>query len=269
MASPLNPSIAPAPASLALAALAALFMLPAATGQSPSSPAASSHGNPVLVELFTSEGCSSCPPADTLLERLDAQQPVAGAQIVVLSEHVTYWNHEGWEDPFSLVDVDQRQDAYVQQFSLPSPATPEFVVDGSAQVAGVDPGKLLQEITSAEATPKISLELDDAHRAADGSVDFSVKATAPKTNLVAAVAENATQSIVKKGENAGKTLHYVSVVRILKDFGSNAADGRPLRLSSGDLQKAEKDGQPLRLVAFLVSKKDGHVVAVAQQALNN
>ncbi len=267
MASPLNFPISPA--NLALAAVAVLFVLPAANGQSPSSQPAPQHPNPVLVELFTSEGCSDCPPADTLLERLDAQQPISGAQIVVLSEHVTYWNHQGWMDPFSLVDIDQRQQAYVQQFSLPSPATPEFVVDGAAQVAGMDPNKLVQEITTAGAAPKLDLELGDAHRAADGSITFTVKATAPKTTLLAAVAENATQSVVARGENAGKTLHYIAVVRVLKDFGSNAADGRPLRLSGGDLLKAEKDNEPLRLIAFLVSKKDGHVVAVAQQTLSN
>lgn len=250
----------------AVSAAAVLFFLlfPKAQGQAwPAS------RTPVLVELFTSEGCSDCPPADALLARLDTEQFVPGAQAIVLSEHVTYWNHQGWMDPFSLVDVDQRQDAYVRQFSLPSPATPEFVVDGAAQVAGNNPGNLMQDIDRAAVAPKPALDIADAHRAADGAVDFSVKVPpGPKATLLAAVAENATHSEVSRGENKGRTLHHVAVVRIIKDFGSNAGDGRALRLSSSDLLHAEKDNEPLRLVVFLISKKDGHVVAVAQQMLN-
>ncbi len=243
-----------------------MLVSPLARGQSQATP---EQRTPVLVELFTSEGCSDCPPADAFLEQLDTQQPIPGAQTIVLSEHVTYWNHQGWMDPFSLVDIDDRQEEYVRQFSLPSPATPEFVVDGAAQVAGFNPNQLVQEITSAAAVPKLSVQIGDAQRAADGSINFAVKADpGPKATLVAAVAENATQSAVSGGENKGRTLHNVAVVRVLKEFGSNAADGRSLRLSSSDLLHAEKDGEPLRLVVFLVSHKDNHVLAIAQQMLN-
>jgi hypothetical protein len=245
-------------------ALCASFAL----AQQPQSPSPA-QPQPVLVELFTSEGCSDCPPADAVLAQLDTQQPVVDAKVIVLSEHVTYWNHQGWEDPFSLTDIDQRQDQYVRQFSLPSPATPQFVVDGAAQIAGNDPSKLVQDITHAAAQPKIDLQLADVHRAADGSIGFTVKAAqGSKATLVAAIAENATQSVVTRGENAGHTLQYVAVVRVLKEFGSNAVDGRPLRLSGGDLSRAEKDGQPLRLVAFLVSHKTGQVIGVAEQTVN-
>lgn len=254
---------------LAFAAAATLAVLPAARAQNPASPAAPSERTPVLVELFTSEGCSSCPPADKMLEVLDAQQPIPGAQVIVLSEHVTYWNHDGWTDPYSLMDADQRQDDYVQQFSLPSPATPEFVVDGAAQVGGYDPRKVAEEISAAASVPKSAIQIEDAHKAADGSIDFTVKAPPDtKANLVAAVAENATSSVVSRGENKGQTLENVAVVRVIKQFGSNAADGRSLRLSGSDLTKAEKDGSSFRLVVFLVNKKDGHVEAVAQQMLN-
>jgi hypothetical protein len=236
--------------------------------QSQSSASATPH--PVLVELFTSEGCSDCPPADAVLEVLDTKQPIPGVQTIVLGEHVTYWNHQGWSDPFSFDTIDQHQDQYVRLFSLPSPATPQFVVDGSEQVAGNDPSKLAQEISRAAAAPKFAVQVADAHIAADGSVDFSVKAEpGHKGTLVAAVAENANQSQVSRGENAGKTLHYVAVVRAYKEFGSSALDGRPLRLTGTDLQHAEKDDQPLRLVVFFYNSSNGKVLAVAEQSLSH
>jgi hypothetical protein len=243
----------------------AMVLCLSATGQQPAS---SAQPNAVLVELFTSEGCSDCPPADALLAKLDTQV-FAGAHVIVLSEHVTYWNHLGWRDPFSLDEMDQRQESYTRQFGLDSPATPQFVVDGAKQVAGTNPQLLAGFITRAATTQKIQLEIDNAHRAADGSIDFSVRTTQPpNASLVAAIAENATHSEVSHGENAGRTLHHVAVVRVMKDFGSSATDGRPLQLSGADILRAEKDGEPIRLVVFLVSRNDSHVISAAEQMLN-
>ena len=250
-----------------VAAAIAALLLPAAEGQGQAQ-AKRSDRTPVLVELFTSEGCSDCPPADALLAKLDTQQFVAGAQAIVLSEHVTYWNHEGWSDPFSFDAMTARQQDYMQEFSLGDVYTPQMVVDGAEQFVGSDAPKLENSVARAAATPKPALTIADAHRAADGSIIFSVQAaSASKTTLVAVVAENATHAEVSRGENAGRTLHHVAVVRVLKDYGSSAADGRMLQLTGANLLSAEKDGEPLRLVVFLVNRSNGHVTAVAEQTL--
>jgi hypothetical protein len=222
---------------------------------------------PVLVELFTSEGCSDCPPADRLLELLDTKQPISGAQAIVLSEHVTYWNHGGWTDPFSLDEIDQRQKDYGDQFRIESVYTPQAVIDGSAQLVGNNAAGLQSAIEHAASTPKKPLTIADARWDKD-AVSFSVQASADKgSKLVAALAADATGAKIKGGENSGRILHHVAVVRTIKEFNASAADGRALRLSSGSLAK-EAASTPIRLIVFLVDKKSGHVTAVAEQNLS-
>ncbi len=252
----------------ALAIVAASVFLLLAQSDESRTAAAPAQRQPVLVELFTSEGCSDCPPADELMAQLDKKQFVTGAQAIVLSEHVTYWNHQGWSDPFSFDAIDVRQQNYAQQFGLGSVYTPQMVVDGAAEFVGSDAAKLNRAVAHAAVTPKLALNIADAHRTADGSVVFSVRAaTRGEATLVAALAENATRSEVARGENAGRTLHHVAVVRVLKDLGSGAADGRPLQLSGAGLSAAENDGEALRLVVFFVNRSSGHVVAVAEQSI--
>jgi hypothetical protein len=251
-------------------ALAAATLSLAAFAQAPHAAAAlSAQRRPVLVELFTSEGCSDCPPADALLGELDAEQFVPGAQAIVLSEHVTYWNHDGWRDPFSFEQMTERQQQYARQFLLSDIYTPQMVVDGSMQFVGNDPAKLRGAVArAAAAPPKLDLMIEGAHEAADGSIGFAVRAADSGDSLFAAVAENATVSQVAHGENAGRTLHHVAVVRVLTEFGSGRTDGRLLELSGANLMAAEKAGGPLRLVVFIVNQRSGHVVGVAQQILN-
>lgn len=225
---------------------------------------------PVLVELFTSEGCSDCPPADALLAQLDSTQPIAGAEAIVLSEHVTYWNHEGGRDPFSFDTIDLRQQTFQRQFALNDVYTPQIVVDGTEQFVGNDGRRLAQAIAHAAATPKIELEIENARLEPDGSVDFSVHVAAGvKGSVVAVLAANATTSEVARGENAGRTLHHVAVVRAIKEFGGKAVDGRPLRLSGAQLAGAGDSATPLRLVVFMVNGSSGHVTAVAEEILKS
>src|SRR5271155_434667 len=111
---------------------------------------------PVLLELFTSEGCSSCPPADRLLEILDQRQPVAGADLIVLSEHVDYWDRLGWKDPFSSSQYTTRQQEYAGKFNTDSIYTPQLVVDGRFGLVGSDASEAASAIQKAIREPKIA-----------------------------------------------------------------------------------------------------------------
>ena len=132
---------------------------------------------PVLVELFTSEGCSSCPPADAMLAKLDRLQPVAGAQVIVMEEHVDYWNHDGWIDKYSSSALTQRQDGYKSRFRINDVYTPQMVVDGSTQFLGSDAKAAVHAIEEARSKPKVGVRVSavsvdgktvHAHFEADG-----------------------------------------------------------------------------------------------------
>jgi hypothetical protein len=229
--------------------------------------AAPSPRRPVLVELFTSEGCSDCPPADALLARLDATQFVPDAQAIVLSEHVTYWDHQGWRDPFSLEELTARQEQYVRRFGLDSSYTPQMVVDGAAQFVGNDPRALSRALATAAAAPKKALTIENAH-SANGVIQFSVHGPADSgARLVAVLAADATHSEVSQGENAGRTLHHVAVVRVIKEFDERALDGRPLEIVNPGQPPGQKSPGAFRLVVFLADHKTGKVEAAAEQTL--
>lgn len=251
--------------ALLVAAVLNLFV-PHLLGQA-ATPSASGERVPVLVELFTSEGCSDCPPADALLAKLDASQPIQGAQAIVLSEHVTYWNHQGWTDPFSLDAMTDRQEEYGRHFGLDSSYTPQMVVDGTDQFVGGNGRALVDAMTKEAKTPKQSITIEGA--AWDhGSAQFSIHANASKgTKLIAVLAADATHSEVARGENAGRTLRHTAVVRVMKEFGADAADGRQLKLPGGPLTQKTEAAGPVRLVVFFVDRKTGHVLGAAEQTV--
>jgi hypothetical protein len=174
----------------------------------------------VLAELFTSEGCSSCPPADALLMKLDQMQPVAGAQIIVLSEHVDYWNSLGWKDPYSSAQFSARQEMYAHSL-MAETFTPQVVIDGRSQCSGGDGKAILAAIAREAGRRKTPVRIVTANR--DGNevaVSFQVGAASGKADVWVAIADDRDESNVRRGENSGRTLTHVAVVRSLGKVGS-------------------------------------------------
>jgi hypothetical protein len=252
--------------SMLLVAVAASLGVSQLVGQSAMAQSAPTRV-PVLVELFTSEGCSDCPPADALLAKLDATQAIPGAQTIVLSEHVTYWNHQGWSDPFSFDAMTERQEDYGRHFGLDSNYTPQMVVDGTEQFVGSNAHALAAAVQKEIAIPKQAIAIEGA-KWDHGVAQFAIHANpAAGARVVAVLAADAVHSEVARGENAGRTLHHTAVVRALKEFDSNVADGRELKLAGGPLSQKGEGSGPVRLVVFLVDRKTGHVLGAAQQIL--
>ena len=171
----------------------------------------------ILVELFTSEGCSSCPPADELLREIDRTEPVAGQLIVGISEHVTYWNSLGWSDPFSSSTYTDRQNGYGARFGLESVYTPQMVVNGTEQFVGSDRTSLANAIRKEQdRTAPVDLQILSSS-VSGGSLTMNFSATGDAAlhdaDIFAVLADDADQSTVLHGENGGRTLSHVAVAR--------------------------------------------------------
>ena len=207
--------------------IAALFLVAVAFAarQNSQPPAtAAKQSKAVLVELFTSEGCSSCPPADELLREINGKQTSAGQLIVGISEHVTYWNSLGWSDPYSSDIYTTRQNSYGKRFGLDSVYTPQMVVNGSEEFVGSDRTHLNHAILrqSAQDEP-IALQILSVH--VDGSMlsfRFTANGEFPKegADIVAVIADDADRSSVLRGENSGRALAHVAVARSLQKVAS-------------------------------------------------
>jgi hypothetical protein len=231
-------------------------------------PAPASSATPVLVELFTSEGCSSCPSADEFLRKLDASQPIPGAHLIVLSEHVDYWDHDGWKDPYSSSAFTDRQTAYCQTLRVDEPYTPQMIVDGIAVLKITDSKQTGQIFQKAAAAPKIpvalsSLAIDGG--ALHGRVHLE-RSPAKDADVYIAVALDHADSQVLRGENQGRHLAHTAVVENLKKIGKL----QPGAAFDQDFQLKLKNGQSaanLRIVAFVQQHGDGKVLGAAVEKL--
>ena len=229
---------------------------------------------PVLVELFTSEGCSSCPPADALLERLDRSQPVNGTELIVLSEHVDYWNDIGWKDPFSSHEYSERQSAYAGHFGLGSIYTPQMVVDGHIELVGSDARRAIQAVESATNAAKTQLSLSEIRFDGADKVSLHLEAgplpssvSAKSANLFLAIADDSDESHVSRGENAGRTLKHVAVLRELVPVGTV---GRTDRFSRDiTVRLSNRTQGSLRILAIIQEPAVGRVLGVGLARISN
>jgi hypothetical protein len=170
-----------------------------------------------LVELFTSEGCSSCPPADDLLAQLSADAARSGQPVVALSFHVTYWNRLGWTDRFSDEAFTKRQGAYAKELALQSLYTPQMVVDGEHQFVGSDESSVKDAVRAALARSRSTRLTLTARPDRDGVTASCDVAGAPEGSVLwVAWADAEDSSAPDRGENEGLRLHHVNVVRALE-----------------------------------------------------
>ena len=224
---------------------------------------------PVLVELFTSEGCASCPVADRLLAQLQRTQPIASADILALEEHVDYWDSLGWRDRFSSRAFSTRQDIYGERLRLDSEFTPQMVVDGTQQLVGNDIVHALPAIAHAAAAPKLALTLspltvDAGHLTGTISVARSSEVRRP-AGVYAAIVQPMATTRVLNGDNIGQTLQHVSVVRGLQRIGTlAAATAAPLRFTLS--LPTDTPSTNLRVVVFVQSPGQGAILGATSSS---
>jgi len=213
--------------------------------------------SPVLVELFTSEGCSSCPPADRILREMQGGAVPEGVQVFLMGEHVDYWDGLGWKDRFSSPDFTARQSRYARNLRIESPYTPQAVVDGQFELVGNDESSLRQAIVAAASKTKpavIQLSWSTPE-----TLHVTV-AGAPESHVQLAVTEDGLTTDVRGGENGGHQLQHAAVVRNLRDLGktkeSNFEGEFPMRLNEG------WNRQKLHIIV-LAQQQNGKIVGVS------
>lgn len=210
----------------------------------------------VLVELFTSEGCSSCPPADQVLAEIDAEAGKTGQSVYVLSYHVDYWNNLGWKDPFSRKQATDRQHAYARIFGADRVYTPQMIINGAVEFVGSNRRRATFEVAGALAK-KSSAQLTIQSRA-DGrriTVDYKTVEPPDESSVIIALARKFGQSSVTAGENESRKLRHVNIVHDL-----HAAPVQPTGSSAKFELPANSRPADFRIVAFIQSP-DGRVAA--------
>jgi hypothetical protein len=246
-------------AVLPLLAIAATVFVGNQTAQAQDAPR-----GPILVELFTSEGCSSCPPADAWLRAIDASQPLP-EQLIVLSEHVDYWNHDGWKDPYSSHPLTERQSDYEQILREASPYTPQVIVDGTSQAKLGDADEVRQVFEKSAASLKIPVNINSMS-IGPGSVRVHVDAdghtTIHNADVYLVIALDHAESQVLRGENSGRHLVHTAVVVDLQKIGA-LKKGSTFSKDVEVKLNSPVDPKNLRVIAFVQESGPGKVLGSA------
>ena len=217
--------------------------------------------NPVVVELFTSEGCSSCPPADALLVELSRQSAENGKDLILLGEHVDYWNYIGWTDRFSSAQFSQRQNDYARTFHLGSVYTPQMVIDGRFQFAGNDASELHRKIDEAVKEPMPAQVLLQWEKT--GRLHVTVQSqAASRAKVVLGVTEDGLSTDVGRGENGGRTLHHAAVVRELRELGK--ADKATFDATADVSVRPDWNPAQLKVLVLVQDSATGRILGAAR-----
>ena len=215
-----------------------------------------------VIELFTSEGCSSCPPADELIARIEKES--TGKPIYILAFHVDYWNSLGWKDVFSNANFSKRQRQYAQYLNISSVYTPQVVVNGKKEFVGSEESTFRSAIhTALQAAPTAELTLNDIKTDASHlSLHYQASGTGANTALLLALVEKQAQSHVKGGENGGRTLSHVQIVKSLQNIAltNNAGNDNiilPADFAAGNFE----------LIGFLQNTATGQIIGAAKSAI--
>lgn len=220
---------------------------------------------PVIVELFTSEGCSSCPPADKFLQKLVQEQPIKGVEIIALSEHVDYWNHLGWTDKFSSAQFSNRQKYYASFFKREEIYTPQMVIDGTLEFRVKEGTKSFDESAG---KPKGDIDIK-FEKVKENTILLNVTvknlpqiSSNDRTLVFVAITENNLDSNILKGENSGLQVKHVAVTRFLKNIGD--VENQEANLSTKiELGKKWKRDE-LNIVAFVQEAKGRRILGAAK-----
>lgn len=214
-----------------------------------------------VVELFTSEGCSSCPPADEVIAKI--QKESTDKPIYILAFHVDYWNRLGWKDMFSSAEYSQRQQQYARWLRSGSVYTPQAVVNGHTELVGSEEAKLRGLIkTGMESRPATQITLSNVKvSGSKTNLQYHITGNAGNAVLLLAVVQHSAQDKVERGENAGRTLSHVQIVRNIESV--------KLKGNEGDTAIALPKGvepQDSELIAFLQDPDTGAIIGATKSA---
>jgi hypothetical protein len=229
---------------------------------------------PVLVELFTSEGCSSCPPADALLIDMDKRQPFPSADVIAIEEHVDYWDQQGWKDPFSSPDWTYRQQDYTASLKTGNPYTPEMVVDGTTGFSGDRGPSAKAAVEKAASQKKAAVQISELSPPQGKSIALKISVaqlfnanSKDTAQVLLAITETGLHMAVKDGENAGREVQHSAVLREMKVIGVAGKNGQEFSAQPTVKLDSEWKLANLRAVVFVQEKKSRRVLGAAELPL--
>lgn len=217
---------------------------------------------PVLVELFTAQGCPSCPAADKILHDLETTQPIAGAEIIALAWHVSYWDSFTWKDEFALPAFGQRQSAYARAFNIGETYTPQMIVDGRVYFVGTKLDKATKEITTSAKISKpeisVSLEKDKA------KISIPNLPKHERSTVYMVLTQDDLTRKMERGNNAGKTLVHSAIARDLRAVAS--IEPQTMKFESETVLQLQPEWKKenLNLIVFVQENGSRNILAVSK-----